>query len=119
MREGAYGLAYSVSYQGSDGSARWEGRTVSDVDQFRSFMHGTVRARVRDSEAEAPFAAELRALATTGMMTEFLEKLLRWRLPPGSKSSLGTFRSRSPIGPTYWLEGLHDVVWLDLRQPRI
>jgi hypothetical protein len=69
-------LAYSVSYQGADGSTRWEGRAVSDEDGFRTFLRGPVRDRVRDSEAEDPFASELRALTTTGMMTEFLEKFL-------------------------------------------
>ncbi len=71
------GLSHGLSYQGTHGSARWEGRTVTDADAFRNYVRGTVRDRVRDSEATEPFEADLRALTTTGMATTFLEKLLR------------------------------------------
>lgn len=70
-------LPYGVLYQGTHGSARWEGRAVTESDAFCTYIRGTVRDRVHDADAEEPFEADLRALATTGMATTFLEKLLR------------------------------------------
>jgi hypothetical protein len=70
-------LTYDVTYQGTEGCARWEGRNVGNDDGFRTFLRGPVRDRVHDAEAEEPFAAELRALATTGMAPDFLEEFLR------------------------------------------
>lgn len=70
-------LAHHVKFEGTHGSARWEGCAVGDADAFRAFVRGPVWDRVRDAESEDPFASELHGLATTGMATEFLEGLLR------------------------------------------
>jgi len=76
------GLAYTISYEGADGSAHWEGRAVSDATAFRAYVCGTVVNRIQDAEAEEPFEAELRALATTGMASEFLKRFLGARPKP-------------------------------------
>ncbi len=56
---------------------RWLGRVVTDEQAFCGYICGPVRARIRDDDSNGvPFASELRALATTGMATQFLEKLL-------------------------------------------
>ncbi len=70
-------LSPELCYSGSEDSAQWRGFAVSDEDRFKSYMAGRVSARVGDDETHDPFAAELLAMATTGMRTEFVEILLR------------------------------------------
>lgn len=111
-------LTYSVSYQGTDGSTRWEGRAVSDEDGFRTFLRGPVRERVRDSEAGEPFAAELRALATTGMMTKFLEEFLE-AMPEAKDWEIGEALAECVLRE----EAAREVCWpwntvRDRRTPR-
>ena len=69
-------LPATVAYTGSEGVARWEGHEVSDENAFRLFLRGPVAGRMRDIGAQEPFEDELRALATTGLGTEFLECFL-------------------------------------------
>src|SRR5829696_1053471 len=71
------GLASDTRYSGSKDSAQWRGKAVTDGAIFRSYIIARVRSRVEDEDAQEPFAAELRAMATTGMATEFVENLLR------------------------------------------
>jgi hypothetical protein len=70
-------LAPNASYSGSQDSAQWYGKFVENADLFRSYLTERVQPRVEDEEAQDPFAAELRGMATTGMATEFVENLLR------------------------------------------
>jgi hypothetical protein len=70
-------LPAEMRYQGALESARWLGKVVADSGAFGEYLRGPVLDRVADTESSAPFASELRALATTGMATEFVEKLLR------------------------------------------
>ena len=70
-------LSPEIRYSGSQDSAHWCGLAVVREDRFRSYMEGRVKARVEDDEAQGPFEAELRGMATTGMTTEFVEKLLQ------------------------------------------
>lgn len=70
-------LAPEIRYSGSKDSAQWRGHAVVDEERFRSYVADRVKARVEDDEAQDPFAAELRGMATTGMATEFVESLLR------------------------------------------
>lgn len=67
-------LGSSVRYSGGANSSRWEGRVVTEVERFRQYVREAVCPRVADSESS--FAADLRGLATTGMATEFVERLL-------------------------------------------
>lgn len=70
-------LAPEIRYSASKDSAQWRGHAVVDEDRFRSYVATRVKARVDDDEAQDPFAVELLGMATTGMATEFVEKLLR------------------------------------------
>lgn len=65
----------TITYSDRLGSACWEGRSVPDAGQFKHFIRHSVRERVTDHDS--PFDAELRSLATTGMETEFVERLLK------------------------------------------
>lgn len=73
----AQALVPETAYQGTEGSVTWRGYGVSDEAAFRRFMHDRVGQRVRDEEVRDPFEVELRGLATTGMATEFVERLLQ------------------------------------------
>ncbi|NEX18812.1 hypothetical protein G3480_00490 [Thiorhodococcus mannitoliphagus] len=70
-------LSPETRYSGSNDSAQWRGHVVIDEARFRSYVASRVKARVEDDEAQDPFAAELRGMATTGMETEWVEQLLR------------------------------------------
>ena len=67
-------LDYSVSYSGNTGSAKWCGYVVDDESKFIEYMHRVVQPRVAD--ATSSFVSDLRGLATTGMATEFVERIL-------------------------------------------
>ena len=70
----AASLGSSVSYSGSTGSAGWQGRVVDDGSNFAEYMREVVEPRVADTASS--FASDLRGLATTGMETEFVERVL-------------------------------------------
>lgn len=63
-----------ITYAGSDGAVCWEGRTVESADEFRKYLREVVGPRVDD--ADFAFDADMRSLATTGMETRFVERLL-------------------------------------------
>lgn len=67
-------LSSAVCYQGRSGSACWEGRHVADATKFVGFVRDLVRPRIVDDASS--FEPDLRGLATTGMATEFVERLL-------------------------------------------
>jgi hypothetical protein len=68
-------LESTIQYQGHAGSAHWEGRHVVDAKGFAGFVREVVRPRVADEISS--FEPDLRGLATTGMATEFVERLLK------------------------------------------
>ena len=67
-------LGSSVAYSGAAHPVRWEGREVADRGRFERYMREVVRPRISDEIS--PFEAELQGLATTGVETEFVERLL-------------------------------------------
>jgi hypothetical protein len=68
-------LGSAICYSGRARSASWEGRHVADNARFGRFVREVVRPRVAD--AASSFEPDLRGLATTGMATEFVERLLK------------------------------------------
>lgn len=62
-------------YSGSHDNVSWCGRRVENAERFAKYLQEVVRPRVSDSDLG--FEDDLRALATTGMATEFVERLLR------------------------------------------
>lgn len=73
----AASLVSKVHYSGAHGNALWYGRIVADEHRFKSYVASRVRARVEDDDNHDPFEAELRGMATTGMQTSFVERLLK------------------------------------------
>ena len=67
-------LSSSVAYSGSANSVHWVGRVVDDVSEFTMYMNEVVRPRITDKVSD--FDTELRGLATTGMETRFVRRLL-------------------------------------------
>jgi hypothetical protein len=68
-------LGSFTCYSGNHGNVFWYGRRVDDAKRFEKYLQEVVRPRVSDSDLG--FEADLRALATTGMATEFVERVLR------------------------------------------
>lgn len=87
-------LCCSVSYAGRAGSAGWEGRVV-DSGRFPDYMRNVVKPRIAD--AASSFAADLRGLATTGMATEFVERLLK-ALPNSNGWEIGEALAECALG---------------------
>lgn len=70
-------LVSNVHYSGAHKNASWCGRVVVDEDRFKSYVASRVKARVEDDDIHDPFEVELRGMATTGMQTDFVKRLLR------------------------------------------
>jgi len=68
-------LSSIICYSGNHGNVSWCGRHVDDAERFAKYLQEVVRPRVFDSDLG--FEADLRALATTGMATDFVERFLR------------------------------------------
>lgn len=68
-------LISTVCYAGNHESAAWQGREVADRAHFTEFLKYVVHPRI--SDVEGGFEPDLRGLATTGMTTEFVERLLK------------------------------------------
>jgi hypothetical protein len=67
-------LDSTICYSGFNASANWEGRHVADEKRFKRFLREVVGPRI--SDAAASFESYIQGLATTGMATEFVERLL-------------------------------------------
>lgn len=67
-------LSSTASYRSQAGAIIWEGRSISDQASFCAFLRDVVGPALNDDE---DFEREIRALATTGMATDHVEKLLR------------------------------------------
>lgn len=67
---------YSSSYLDDDGQVTWHGKNVDDQEAFNAYLSGPTRSRLFDEEHHSQFAADLNALATTGMASDTLVQLL-------------------------------------------
>ena len=63
----------NIDYSDSQGKVRWLGHVIGDADLFKGYLRQTVASRVRDDASG--FEEALRALATTDMASEQLERL--------------------------------------------
>jgi hypothetical protein len=63
-------------YEGRAGQAAWKGCSIADDPDFRAFLRGPVRDRLRDAEEAESFAAEIAGLAGTGLGVETVEAVL-------------------------------------------
>lgn len=75
-------LGSSVAYSGTADPVRWEGRVVDDRERFGRYMREAVRPRISDEASS--FSTELQGLATTGLDTRFVARLLRAVPDPAS-----------------------------------
>lgn len=72
-----HSLPATESFQGSTGSSSWRGRQVTDKPAFAGYLKKRVHPRLRDDDGTGPIDSALQALASTGMATTFLAKLLK------------------------------------------
>jgi hypothetical protein len=111
-------LPAEIGYSGADRAARWAAYVVHDEGAFRQFLDGTVRDRLRDADLVDGFEEELRGLATTGMASEFLERLLN-SVPANKSWEIGEALAECILEK----DTERDVVWpwnslRDRRSPR-
>ena len=99
-------LPAAVAYTVTEGVARWEGYEVSNEGDFRAFLRGPVATRVQDVDAREPFEDELRALATTGLGTGFLEQFLA-AVPEEKGWEIGEAFAETILGE----DVNRDVIW--------
>lgn len=67
-------LASRSYYSNGEGAITWEGRVVGERTRFTEFLRRVVGPTLREHDA---LEHELRGLATTGMASDYLERLLR------------------------------------------
>jgi hypothetical protein len=63
-------------YDGSELQAQWSGKSIADDPDFRAYLSGPVRERLRDTEDLEQFGDELQGLATTGLEIAKVEAVL-------------------------------------------
>ena len=63
-------------YEGELAQAAWSGKSIADDPDFRAYLRGPVRDRLRDSEEAEAFSVEIAGLATTGLGSETVEAVL-------------------------------------------
>lgn len=80
MRE----LAHEVCFSSNRGPVGWVGFRVNDPEMFRRYLLGPVKSRLADREQAELFESDLRALTTTGMATDTLNRLLAGQSAPNS-----------------------------------
>jgi hypothetical protein len=68
---------YQENFSKNVGCVSWKGRQLVDPEELSTFLHGPVFSRLTDSETKKELEGDLHALATTGMATDTLAKLLR------------------------------------------
>jgi hypothetical protein len=69
-------LTYNFTYSKNDGQVKWHGKNVEDQGAFNAFLSGPTRSRLFDEEQQTQYEADLRALATTGMASDTITRLL-------------------------------------------
>ena len=79
-------LDSQISYTGNAGTVQWEGRSVTSVDGFQDYLRQVVGPHVLDSNSS--FASDMRALASTGVDTKFVENFFSV-VPPSEDWELG------------------------------
>ena len=69
-----------ITYTGTANSVCWEGRVVGNMDRFKRYMRAVVQPRIADDELS--FDTDMRGLATTGMATQYVERMLNAMFEP-------------------------------------
>lgn len=110
------GLESIVHYSETAASVTWQGLVVTDSKKFTTYLRDVVGKRVADSEQ--PFDTVLQGLATTGMSTTFVAKLLK-SLPNPEEWEIGEALAECTCGIACRCE----VIWpwntvRDRRTPR-
>lgn len=75
-------LKITKAYPHNVATDRWRGLVIDDALEFDVFLRGPVWQRVTDAAFVQDFAADLAALATTGMATNTLTTMLAADVPP-------------------------------------
>lgn len=71
-------IAYDICFSDSYTHVTWQGKRVSNRDEFDAYLRGPVYKRVTDESQHTSFESDLRAISTTGMASDTLEQLLTY-----------------------------------------
>lgn len=77
-------LVHEVCFSFNNGTVDWDGCRVDEPEAFHQYLAGPVKSRLADREQAETLESDLRALATTEMATDTLDKLLSEQTSPNS-----------------------------------
>jgi len=107
-------LPSQIAYQSSHGCVSWAGHSALNSDSLKTFLSGSVAARLDDSTASDEMHSHLRGLSLTGMGQTTLEEVLAAEVPEERDWAAGEALAEAI------LEEHHDVVlpWNTERDKR-
>lgn len=66
----------NLCFSSSEGQVNWYGKRVAEEAEFNTFLAGPVRSRLFDEVQRTEYEADLRPLATTGLASDTITRLL-------------------------------------------
>jgi len=69
-------LLNNLCFSSNEGQVSSSGKCVENEAEFKAFLTGPTRSRIFDEEQHTQYEADLRALATTGMASDTITRLL-------------------------------------------
>lgn len=66
----------NLCFSSNEGQVGWNGKCVESEAEFKAFLTGPTRSRLFDEEQHTQYEADLRALATMGMASDTITRLL-------------------------------------------
>ena len=69
-------MIHNLCFSSNEGQVCWSGKCVENEAEFKAYLTGPTRSRIFDEEQHTRYEANLRALATTGMASDTITRLL-------------------------------------------
>ena len=95
----------TLAYQGKKSQVTWQGHSLSNGDEFNSFMQNGVAARLNDDEGIEDFTSHLRSLSLTEFGSESLEEVLAANSPEERDWAVGEALAEA------WLAEKYNITW--------
>jgi hypothetical protein len=90
-----------VNYEDNHECVSWRGDSFSAGEELDAFLTKQVFSRLDDEEGEQDFRVELQGLSLTGMGTEYLEKVLKAKIPESRDWAAGEALSEAYLIECY------------------
>ena len=95
----------TVIYEDRDHQVSWQGVSMTDSEDFNTFMISDVASRLHDDEGSAEFETHLRGLANTGFASDNLEAILAAVVPEERDWAVGEAMAEAYLGRE------HEITW--------